>query len=172
MPDVLDADRRFAEFMRPFINRLRYFVTAIYTPSLDRAVGTTFKSRAISDATLVAIAIESFRRNEGRPPAALNDLVPRYLPAVPKDPFAPGEPLRFVVLGDAPLIYSVGQDADDDGGTPLIETGGKRAEHSFRARYAHESTDPATGRRVLLPLPSRDGAGDGDGDWILFPPAD
>lgn len=170
MPAVLEAERRFAEHMRPFINRLRYFATAIYTPALGGLVGNTFKGRAISNATLAAIAIESFRRDEGRPPAALIDLVPRYLPAVPEDPFAPGEPLRFAILGEIPLIYSVGQDADDDGGTPAVVAGGDRADHSFRRRYGHESTDPATGRRMLVPLPGRDGAG--DGDWVLFPPAD
>ena len=63
----------------------------------------------------VAIAAELYRREQGKLPGKLNDLVPRYLPAVPVDPFD-GNPLRYIVQGDDFVVYSVGEDLTDDGG--------------------------------------------------------
>ena len=153
MPGVLESQQRFAGHLNPFASRMRYFVTGLYTPALDKLVGTVFKGQAASNATLAAIAAESYRRDRGTAPASLDDLVPRYLPAVPEDPFAPGQPLRLWVGGETPVIYSVGQDGVNDGGTPRVEPEGDRSEHSFRARYSQ------TGRV-------------GRGDWVLLPPAE
>jgi hypothetical protein len=48
----------------------------------------------------------------------LNDLVPRYLPAIPIDPLDPdGDPLRYRLNGDKCVVYSVGPNRVDDGGT-------------------------------------------------------
>ncbi len=170
MPELIAAREEFnRRFDRPFA-RVRYFVAAIYSPATDRLLATVFKTRAMSDATLVALAIESYRRDQGFNPMSIGDLVPRYLPAAPEDPFAPGEPLRLWVGGESPVIYSVGQDADDDGGQPMVESDGDRAHHSFRTRYASELPDRETGGRSLVTLVPSDRAG--DGDWVLFPPAD
>jgi hypothetical protein len=38
------------------------------------------------------------------------------LKAVPTDPYS-GKPLKFVVLDGQPVVYSVGKDGKDDGGT-------------------------------------------------------
>lgn len=66
--------------------------------------------------TDIALAIERFRRKHGRPPKNLEELVPNFLPMVPLDPFA-DQPLRFKSSGDGLLIYSVGSDGIDNGGT-------------------------------------------------------
>ncbi len=52
-------------------------------------------------------------QREQRLPAKLDDLVPRYLPAVPLDTFS-GEPLRYDPIRG--LIWSVGMDFKDEGG--------------------------------------------------------
>jgi hypothetical protein len=49
-------------------------------------------------------------------PARLEDLTPEYLPRVPADPFD-GKPLRLKRDGKDVIVYSVGPDGQDDGGT-------------------------------------------------------
>jgi hypothetical protein len=73
-----------------------------------------------------ALAAERFRLAQKRWPANLEELVPDYLAAVPEDPFN-GERLRFVRKPWGLVIYSVGQDLIDNGGTltaPEVEADG------------------------------------------------
>ena len=64
-----------------------------------------------------AIAIERFRRAHNRElPSDLNGLVPTYLASVPGDPFD-GQPLRFKRLTHGYVVYSIGSDLRDDGGS-------------------------------------------------------
>jgi hypothetical protein len=64
----------------------------------------------------VASALEQFRRAHGHWPESLEELVPAYLREIPKDPFD-GRPLRLNRLVDGLVIYSVGPDGEDNGGT-------------------------------------------------------
>jgi hypothetical protein len=75
-----------------------------------------FRSQAELRCAVVAIAAERYRKDHGAWPAALADLVPAYLGAVPIDPFD-GQPLRYRKLADGVVIYSVGPDGTDDQGT-------------------------------------------------------
>ena len=78
-----------------------------------------------------AIATELFRRERGRWPESLQELVPLYLDEIPTDPFD-GKPLIYrrmregeefrderygIVVRNGVIIYSVGPDGSDDGGT-------------------------------------------------------
>ena len=73
----------------------------------------------------LAIAIERARLKDGKLPEDLGQLSPNYLEKVPEDPVT-GEPLRFGVLPDASiLIYSVGWDGDDDGGSSVAPRGNR-----------------------------------------------
>jgi hypothetical protein len=71
---------------------------------------------AVNRAADAAIAVERFRRRHGRLPKRLDELVPDLLPAVPKDPFT-GDPLHYAAGGGFYLVYSVGPDGKDNGGT-------------------------------------------------------
>jgi len=56
----------------------------------------------------------------GAPPAALSDLVPEYLDALPLDP-ATGQRYEYCLVPDDPhgrtyLLYSFGVDGEDNGG--------------------------------------------------------
>ena len=62
-----------------------------------------------------ALAVEQFRQTNGRLPAALDELVPAYLDAVPPDPFD-GKPLRYHTLDKGYVVYSIGPDGIDNGG--------------------------------------------------------
>ena len=54
-------------------------------------------------------------KNHGRLPGPLDELAPRYLEAVPADPFD-GRPLRYKRLENGYVIYSIGSNGIDDGG--------------------------------------------------------
>jgi hypothetical protein len=57
--------------------------------------------------TVVALAAERFRRDAGRWPGELTELVPKYLAMVPADPFD-GKPLRFRAHLDGIEVHSIG----------------------------------------------------------------
>jgi hypothetical protein len=65
---------------------------------------------------IAALAVERYRRADGgAPPASLEMLVPRYLRAVPQDPFS-GKPLVYTRGSDGYRVYSVDNNRTDDGG--------------------------------------------------------
>jgi hypothetical protein len=72
----------------------------------------------------VEMAIEGFERENGRLPQNLEELVPKYLARVPDDPYGAG-PLRYRASRDLYLVYSVGEDGDDDSAAlePIISRG-------------------------------------------------
>jgi hypothetical protein len=73
--------------------------------------------------TITAIALKRYELAHNAYPASLNELVPIYLPKVPLD-FMDGEPLRYKLRPDGSfLLYSVGDDGEDNGGDPTTASG-------------------------------------------------
>lgn len=103
--------------------------------------------RALADrrAAVTAVAVRLYALDHGgRLPARLDELVPRYLPAVPVDPYAnPPQPLRYLPAHNPPLIYSVAQDGVDD----LGQKGWRPERWS-----AFENWWPPAGRDSIYPL--------------------
>jgi hypothetical protein len=68
----------------------------------------------------IALQVEQFRLAEGRWPNKLNELVPKYMPRVPRDPFE-GKSLQIRRLQSPSMsgvvVYSVGPDGIYDGGS-------------------------------------------------------
>jgi hypothetical protein len=63
-----------------------------------------------------AVALEHYRAsNQGHYPDSLKQLVPVYLPAIPRDPFV-GKKLLYQQGGGGYFVYSVGPDGKDHGG--------------------------------------------------------
>jgi hypothetical protein len=67
-------------------------------------------------AAQTALAIERYRLTEGRLPQSLDNLVPAYMEFVPTDPFD-GQSLKYRTLETGFVVYSVGEDLTDEGGT-------------------------------------------------------
>lgn len=90
-----------------------YFAARIraYASLLDRCA----LARTRHGIVLALFAVRRHVQREQRMPAKLDDLVPRYLSAVPLDSFS-GEPLRYDPKRG--LIWSVGMNFKDDGGRP------------------------------------------------------
>jgi hypothetical protein len=107
--------------------------------------------RCHAPAAALQVALRLYQEETGRPAERLEDLVPKYLPSVPADPFGgkpfryrlsrgeriqwtydyaldgsrrPGSRVREVAAGRG-VLWSVGEDRHDDGGR--VQRGGKAA---------------------------------------------
>lgn len=85
------------------------------TVGWGRMIQACQRSEAQLASAAAALAAERFRRDKGRWPASLKELVPVYLREVPIDP-CDGKPLRSGRAADGFVVYSVGKDGVDDGG--------------------------------------------------------
>ena len=74
----------------------------------------------------VIIAVQLYRAEHGNGyPVSLAQLVPDYLPSVPIDPMAgDGRPLGYHPNTKPAVVYSVGVNGIDDGGTSLAPASG------------------------------------------------
>jgi hypothetical protein len=68
---------------------------------------------------IVMVAVERYRRDHHRWPEALTDLVPVYLATVLTDPYD-GAPVRFHRFAEGVVVYSVGEDGQDNGGNVAL----------------------------------------------------
>ena len=100
---------------------VRHLVAKLLLPSFDRATQTSFRITAERRMTAIALAARLYAvDHDGKPPAKLEDLVPQFLGRVPLDPFAPvPQPLKYINDPAKPILYSVGEDGLDGGGSEL-----------------------------------------------------
>jgi hypothetical protein len=122
--------------------------------TVDHFDGTCRRSHAQMRCAAVALAAERYRRAKGHWPEALEALVEaELLGEVPADPYD-GQPLRLAWLEDGIVIYAIGPDGHDDGGTidRKNPTAKKGTDLGFRLWDA--------GRRRQPPLPPKPAPGD------------
>lgn len=87
--------------------------------TLDRANEYSARMRVVE----TALGVERFRlAHAGALPEKLDELTPRFVPAVRVDPFD-SKPLRYKRLPHGYVVYSVGPDQHDDGGAEPPATG-------------------------------------------------
>ena len=109
-------------------NRHHYILSGLLLPNVGRVLIRESECAARLTAAQTALAVERFRLANDRLPEGLTEVVPRFLPAVPLDPFD-GAPLRYKRLAKSYVVYSVGPDGHDDGGKePPTKRGGTERE--------------------------------------------
>jgi hypothetical protein len=122
--DVLSRERALGKNLGVW--QVRVFAT--FTPVFSRLLkpaedSTEFAHKRTSAGLhlLIAdLAVRAYRHEHGDTPETLSQLVPDILAAVPSDPFLPGNrPLVYRKRSSGVLLYSVGPDGKDDGGTPM-----------------------------------------------------
>ncbi|HEX5245280.1 MAG TPA: hypothetical protein VFW23_18610 [Tepidisphaeraceae bacterium] len=107
----------------------------------DRWPKLHFQHLAERRVAAVMLALRLYQRDHGDAfPQSLTDLVPQYLLAIPADPFDPaGKPPRYLPLHDPPILYSVGENGTDDGGSEKPMPGKKMT--SFLATNRWQEKD-------------------------------
>jgi hypothetical protein len=86
-------------------------------PAVTKVAQAGQRHHAQLRSAIVMVAAERFRRKTGQWPVTIDELVKAgLLKAVPTDPYD-GQPLRLRRLPDGLVIYSVGKDRADNGGT-------------------------------------------------------
>ncbi|MHC4645571.1 MAG: hypothetical protein ACYTBJ_08710 [Planctomycetota bacterium] len=96
------------------ISRIRVLLRK-FMPALARVMTLDLANIALLRAAEAGLAVERYQLATGTLPDNLAELVPKYLDAVPKDPFD-AEDLRYRKLEKGFVVYSIGEnEADDDG---------------------------------------------------------
>ncbi len=88
-------------------------------PNLFRLFQNTAVTQAGIDQAELACTLERYRIAEGRHPEALADLAPRFIDRLPPD-VCSGQPLKYRRENDGFVLYSVGWNEKDDGGTAAM----------------------------------------------------
>jgi len=114
MPDRLKADDTITPRISDAQSRSMVVVLAMI-PSLVKVTAREGVSLARLRLAQTALALEQSRAATGSYPAALQDLTPQFVSAVPNDPFD-NQPLRYRKAGEGYILYSIGPDAKDEGG--------------------------------------------------------
>ncbi len=143
------AYQRMADVNRDEIDRLvqntmwsaRYVPIKVMLPAIGKCHWSGQRVTLERDAACVAIACEIYRRKTGAWPQSLSDVPRPLLPRVPIDPFT-GKEVLYRLVNGAPVLYSTGNDQDDDGGTPVVDGDASRVQSIS----------------VIV-----------DGDWVLWP---
>lgn len=91
------------------------------------------------------VAAERFRRAEGSAPETLDALVPGYLEEVPRDTFG-GGPIRYAC--ERGLVWSVGQNGVDDGGSTRTDKGEAGRFRASRSKDALDMVYPVSSKAV------------------------
>lgn len=123
--EVMNRDYGFGASKAPLPMKL----ALVLNPTMfDSLVKPAQESTAFADARtaaglrllVVEFALRAYRLEQGNAPETLDQLVHRYLSAVPDDPFRTGGgPLVYRNRPSGSLLYSVGPDGVDDGGAPM-----------------------------------------------------
>ncbi len=114
--------------------RIGDILLGLLIPAFRKVQSAADRSEQVQANLHVAFALAAYRGDQGRYPAKLDELAPRYLSAVPGDLFS-GKPLIYRPSGEGYLLYSIGVNEKDEDG------------HWF------DDDPPGDDPRVRMPLP-------------------
>jgi len=110
------------------------FIAALLFPSLSKATIKTAKMQTLVDVAQIACALERYRLANGNYPEALEVLEPKFIAKLPHDVIN-GQPLKYRrtdppspgsgATGGSFILYSVGWNESDDGGSVVFSKDGK-----------------------------------------------
>ena len=106
-----------------------YLVTRLVGGRFVEALELATVYTAIKRCALTGLAMKRYQLDNGEAPRSLDALVPKYLDAVPTDPYD-GRALRYARFENRLVVYSVGPDAIDNGGVEQDATGNRYARHT------------------------------------------
>ena len=96
------------------------FIASMLLPALGKVSLKAAKAQTAADQAALACALERFRLANGQFPEKLDALAPRFIDRIPNDVIS-GQPLKYRRLDEGKfLLYSVGWNETDDGGTVVL----------------------------------------------------
>ncbi len=119
--------------------RVAQIMVSMIVPVMRNMGAKECRNRLDEQAARLRLALAVHKAEHGSYPNALTALVPTLLRAVPTDPYD-GEPLRYRKDGDDYVLYSVGKDLTDDGGTTGVVTAAK---HGITEPVPKRSSPPS-----------------------------
>jgi hypothetical protein len=93
-------------------------LAALLLPGVARTTEAAMRAEAQCDAARAGLAVCAYRARNGKLPDKLDDLVPDFIPVVPRDPFD-GQAMKMKRTEHGAVVYSIGPDMIDNGGAPL-----------------------------------------------------
>ena len=134
------------------VEKYRYMFVRWLVPAYDVLRNRIATIDGQRDGVLVGIALELYHREHSAWPKSLEELSPRWLPAVPVDRIS-GKPLGCKIVDGGAVVYSVGVDRDDDGGRAPLDRDDK--------------PDPSFASPMHFQL-ERSTDAEHDGDWVIW----
>jgi hypothetical protein len=129
--------------------RFKYVLLTMLTPAEQGVSASGERYLGRRDGVMTAIGLELYRRQHGAYPQKIDDLTPLFIPSIPADRIT-GDPIKYRIKDDKPLLYSVGADRIDDGGKPATRLGAPHTDEAAQWWLQPGQTVP-------------------HGDWILYP---
>ena len=109
-------------------------IAPLLLPTLEPFVQATLRNRAQLAGIECLTAVRRYALTHGSLPDNLEVAAREAgLKAVPTDPYS-GGPMHYKVIDGKPVVYSVGSDGKDDGGTVDWDNGNKPGDFIFRIR--------------------------------------
>ncbi|MCW3054954.1 MAG: hypothetical protein JWN14_4124 [Chthonomonadales bacterium] len=109
-------------------------INKVLLPIWTRARWEDVHCETQNDLLLVTLALHAYRLERGHYPAFLAELAPAYLQKPPDDQCAAQGTFQYHLKGSDYVLYSVGPDGKDDGGTPIDDPKNASKTHPQR-RY-------------------------------------
>ncbi|MEW4569858.1 hypothetical protein AB1L88_18490 [Tautonia sp. JC769] len=115
----LETAPRGLRLARTFVPGVRGRLDGLLLPALESGRNASLRASALTRLLAVDLAIRGYEARHSAVPDRLEQLVPEFLNELPTDPFA-GGPFVYRVADSETgfVLYSVGPDGQDDGGTP------------------------------------------------------
>jgi hypothetical protein len=151
---------------RGSLNSVTSVMLDILLPSLDRMSISFRQSAQQTVGTRLAIAAYRHRLRHGSFPESLDAIDTDLIGFNPVDAFT-GEPLKYRIVDNRPLIYSVGDDRVDDNG--LIRWRNKEVGELGDEKQIRVRTWPEWIPSAQAAQQRRDAPETIVGDWVLFP---
>ncbi len=121
--DAIDPEEKFEGYIRGSLIRSNVIgetVVAVFVPAIRRMTEAKIQLECKIAATRLTVALNIYRRAEGRYPESLDALVPEYMESIPRDPYD-CEPMRYDP--ELEVVYSVGENLEDNGGEAILKAG-------------------------------------------------
>ncbi len=164
--NISSTSHEFLEQAKVEVGFIPTLLIGILVPAVEKASARFAHDTQETIATDLALSLHIHKLRHGSFPATLDELDPDLQTLEPIDVFT-GQPLRYTLTETGPLIYSVGDDRDDDGGKIRWEINDAGPDDNIVE--IRSPLPPEWIRTQDLQQRLADDPDFIDGDWVLFP---